>query len=73
MLPQMPREVLQDRVRLAVGIHTPRQTVAQALNGPVNSPDTLLCRVLAAPRIFAQELLDLLPLPPLPARFAGCP
>src|ERR1039457_4118666 len=64
VLPQVPGKVLQHRMRLARGIHGLPETAAQALDGFGNGPDALLRAVRAAPRVLAQELQDLLPLPP---------
>src|ERR1035441_8291132 len=51
-------------MRLARGIHGPRETAAQALDGFGNGPDALLRAAHAASRVLAQELQALLPLPP---------
>ena len=66
----MPGKGPQDRVRLALGIHVPRQMAVQPLDGPGDGPDALLCAVLASPGVLAQKLQDLLP---LPLRIRHCP
>jgi hypothetical protein len=64
VLLQMPRKALQDRMRPALRVHRLRQARVEALDRNGDSPHTPPRVVAGSPRILAQELQDLLPLPP---------
>ena len=64
VLPQIPRKALQDRMRPALRVHRLGQARVEALDRNGDSPHTPPRVVAGSPRIVAQELQHLLPLPP---------
>jgi hypothetical protein len=46
----MPGKVLEDRMRPALGIHTPRQMVNEALDGLADGSDVVQFESSASPR-----------------------
>ena len=60
----MPRKTLQDRMRPALRVHRLGQAPVEALDRNGDRPHTPPRVVAGSPRILAQELQDLLPLPP---------